>query len=56
MGEDESLEVKFARLEEKVIALLEREKSRAGREWAIISAVGGLLLTIIASKLGIMTP
>ena len=54
MNEETDLAVLVARLEERVNNLIEQQKARATREWAMILSGLGLVATIFAKTLGLV--
>ena len=54
MGNDELQGERIAVLEVKVAGLIEQHKARASREWGVIMAVFGLILTVLAKTMGLV--
>lgn len=52
-GNLQDVEIELAVLREQVRSLLEQQRQRATREWAVIMAVGGLVLTVFGKAMGI---
>lgn len=49
---DETLAERIVRLETQVQTFIEAQRSKAGREWAIIMVGIGLVVSILAKNLG----
>lgn len=62
MGETETpgerivrLETQIGSMKEQIAAMKEQMATKSAREWGLISAIGALIATILATKLGFLS-